>query len=104
MAGIEVNISGEEIQSYLVQAILDSTLGDKVKEVVEDAIRSLTKSVTWRDGPLEKAIRSEVQKILMVMIREEYQEKFRTAIREQLTDEMVFKLVSAAAAAYLNKV
>lgn len=100
---LEINLDPEQIEQYIVQAVIDSALGDVVKEEVQKALDSLREVPMRRRGVIAVAIEAEIQKIVLQVLRNEYTDKLRAAVREQMTETYVNTVVSAAVQAVHDK-
>ncbi len=94
MTTINVNVSPDDIESAIVQAVMDSALGVTVAEIVQKEIEGLANK--WQDTPLRRAIKQEVQRVVVSVVSEEYSERIKQAVRDELTDETLKTIVSKA--------
>lgn len=100
---LQANIDPKEVEREVVQTILDSALGEKVKAVIQQEIARLGQS--WGgSSALQTAIQQEVCRIVLETIRQEYLETIRTAVRQRLTDTLVDSIVNAAWKAFMDNV
>jgi hypothetical protein len=95
---ISVNLAPEQIEGYVTQAILDSTLGDAIKAVIEDEIKKLD---SW-NSPLRAAIQKQILIIIANMLRDEYVDQIKEAVQKKMTDEVLDDISSKAWNALLS--
>lgn len=100
---MQVNLDSRQIEQAMVSAIIDSSLGDVIKEEVQKAIDGLLKDQFNRRSPIRIAVEAEIQRIVLLLLREEYGEKMRDAVREKLTDDAIAKAAGAAIDAFHEK-
>lgn len=95
---VEVKIDAAAVQQQLVQAIMDSAIGENIQKCITEA---MSKTGDYRDprNMVQKAVDSAVASQLAVIANELMATK-RDAIRAQmlelLTDDVVNKMCSAA--------
>lgn len=98
---ITVNITPEQIEQYIAQSVMDSSIGKRVKEIVESQIKGMGRS--W-DNALTKAINEEIIKVVRRMIIEEYEPQIQEAARELLAQKVrgdfISNLISRTMATY----
>lgn len=97
---MQVNIEPDDIQQAIVDAVIASTLGEAIKSVIQKELDDLCQH---REGAIKKAIRLEIQKIVLFVIRDEYGEVIRAAVREELSDRLVTEIASKALEAVWDK-
>ncbi len=97
---MEVNIDAEELNQAIVTAVLDSALGAHVKNIIED---ELDKFTSPHGSPLKKALEVEIQRLIMMTVRDDYGETIKAKMKEILTDQAVGDAVAAAWAALEDK-
>ena len=94
---IKVDINPEDVNRFVVEAILKSTLGEEVKRVVERKIGELSNS--W-NNPLDGVVRQHIERCISSLLQDTYRETIRTkvaaAMAGKLTDEWVEKMTMAA--------
>jgi len=98
---LNVQIDPKEVERYVADAVLKSAIGPMVEKAINDALKSLG---TGYGGPLERAIKDHVQKIILDVVTEEYGDKIRAAVREYVTDAAVDELVHKGWKAWWDKV
>jgi hypothetical protein len=98
---IEVNITPEQINEAVGQAIVDSAIGQSMKKLLEEKVKELGNPYS---GLLPKVLEQEVALVLREMIREEpYATMIREKVKEKLTDEIVYKVTNAAYDSFFEK-
>lgn len=96
---IQLDIDPKKIEEMIAKAVLDSAIGKTVEEGINKAVADLDRY----DGPIRNAIRTQVQQIVYTVIRDEYGEKLREAVRLLMTDEVVNEVANKAFKAFLEK-
>jgi len=86
--GITVNIQGEDINKMIAQAILDSTLGNSVKEAVTKVITKATDKPYSGDSEVVGAVRTAVFAMIGQIVRDEYGDIIREQIRAELNKRL----------------
>ncbi len=104
--GIVVNIEGEDINKMIAQAILDSTLGDTVREAVQKAVAELGDSHSRLYGPnnFEKLMQRIVRDKITELMRSEYKDQVealaRNAIDANLSPNLVNRVIDKMLGGY----
>ena len=96
---LKLNLDPEQINKMVSEAVLASTIGTTIKQVVEEKIRDLN----GYDSPLKKAIGQSILAEIAKIIDKAHGEALRTAIRSQMTDEVVTKISTAAWNAFYER-
>ena len=102
---LDVKIDPEEINRYMADQILQSAIGEKMKEVVARKIADLASpSYYGKESPLEAVVSDFIRNHLHSIIRDEYGDKVRAMISEKLTDEFVASTMDQAWAAFVTRI
>lgn len=101
MEGIEVAVDPESINKYLAEQIMQSALGERLKEAVDSALESFGR---YGSDPLKSAVQDEIRKQIFRVVSEDHAERIREAVRAALTDEELGKLVTGFVATLTNKI
>lgn len=105
MAEINIELNEEKIEQEIVQAVINSAIGSQINKSIEAVL-------TQKGGPynmdrlLERSIQSEIERIVVVIIRniiEENKDAIRKVVETELTDETILRLSSAALECILEK-
>jgi hypothetical protein len=94
MTELQIKISPQDIENAVTAAIIDSSLGAALHGIVQQEIKDLASS--YPEGRLRKAIRTEVQRIVLGTIRDEYAPHLKEAIRELMSDEFIKDVTRSA--------
>lgn len=97
---VKALISPESINALVANAILESALGEKIRKVLQSEVDELSASY---DDTLRKAVETIVQQQLWTILREEFSDQLRAAIREKISAETVKDLTDAAWLAFESK-
>lgn len=90
MSTLPISVDPDAINEYVAQKIIDSALGERLHETVEEALKALGK---YGSDPLKSAVTSEVNKQMMQLVTDEYADTIRDAVRAKLTGEFIDSLV-----------
>jgi len=90
---VDIQISPEQINEYLVKTILESSIGTAIKKIIDDEVAKLSRAY---DNPLQKVVEVEMARQIQVMIQTDYTELLKQKIREHLTEEALSNISSAA--------
>lgn len=93
MSERSVLIDSDAINRYLAERILESALGERLHETVEQALKQLG---SYGNDPLKSAVFAEVQKHVRECVSDEFAATIRTRVREKMTDEYIDDLVARA--------
>lgn len=99
--GFSVNISGEDINKMIAQAVLDSVLGEKVREAVTTVVNKSTERAYNGDSQIIEIVRDIVRHQTRKIVEEEFggviRERIKASIALALEDErdLVGKVVWA---------
>lgn len=91
---IEVQIDAEQVNKHVTEAILNSTLGAKLKEAIEKSVND-TSSGYNRYGlgsVIEEVVKNEVRNVIMELIRTQYQHVIEEGVKAKLTEDYVGKM------------
>ena len=89
---VQVDINKDDINTMLVNAILESTLGDAMKEAVESAIKRLDSYDYKTKEILDKIVRDEIIRL----VNAEYSDKIKEHVKRLATDEAISDLAEKA--------
>lgn len=92
MSQVPISVDPAAINEYIAKQIIDSVLGERLKEVVDDAIKAFGK---YGSDPLKGAVQSEITKQVQEMVRTEFSPQIEAAVREAMTPEFIQNLVSS---------
>jgi hypothetical protein len=92
-----MQLTPEQINEFISKAVLESQIGNAVKESVARVMGQLQSSY---NNPFDHAIRQHVSVIIETQLQEIYKEQIKAKVQEGLakaiTDEFVQKLVQVA--------
>ena len=91
---MNVNIDGKAVEEAVARAILESALGERVREVVKESIEQLTNR--WGTGSLRGALERVVAEEVLKSVRDLHGEMIRAAVKERITETVVKEVVGAA--------
>jgi uncharacterized membrane protein YheB (UPF0754 family) len=92
-----MQLTPEQVNEFISKAILESQIGEAVKASVERVMADLKKSY---QNPFDDVIKRHVNQAIEQLIVAEYapviSERVKSALAEQMTDDMVGKIISHA--------
>jgi hypothetical protein len=98
---IQINVSPEQITKVVSQAILDSTLGNNIKKIIEEKVAELGKK-DWNE-PIRKAIENEIFSVIEKFIIKEYKPQIEEIVRKQISETYAVELVEKLLARIVDK-
>lgn len=91
-----MNLTPEQINTFLADAVLKSQIGEAVEASVKRSIESLSKS--W-DNPFDHVIKNHVVLLLQQEISTKYapmlNERIQKAVADHMTEEVIQKFINA---------
>lgn len=92
MEGVPIKVDPEAINEYLAKQIIESTLGENLREVVEEALKAFS---SYGNNPLKSAVQSEISKQVQQLVRTEFAPQIEASVREAMTPEFIQGLAAA---------
>ena len=92
---VKVDVDPKKVEEAIVNAVVQSSLGDKIRKVVEEELQKMGNSWDSND-PLSRAIRGELNSIAIEILRKEYKDKLTEAIKQKMSEDFVNKMVDKA--------
>lgn len=90
MESVAVTVDPVAVNEYIAKQIIDSTLGERLHETVQEALKSFGR---YGNDPLKSAVTREVQNQIINLVRTEFAPQIEAAVREAMTPEFIQKLV-----------
>lgn len=84
--GIAISVDPAAINEYVAKQIIDSALGERLKETVEEALKQLSR---YGNDPLKSAVQSEINKQVLNLVHTEFAPQIEAAVREAMTSEFI---------------
>lgn len=88
---LQLNISPEQINEMVSQAILDSAIGEQVRKAVEDKVKDLSRAY---DNPIHKIVEKEIGREVERLVREEFGAQVKAAVKEKVTEQFTSDLMT----------
>jgi hypothetical protein len=92
-----MELTPEQVNSFIANAILESQIGTVVKAAVDRSVAKLSQSY---DNPFDQVIRNEVASLIQKEVAEKYRPQLeagiKSAIEKHMTDEVIQKIINAA--------
>ena len=98
MAEFKIEVSGDDINKAMADAIVKSLLGDTIVKMVEEYVKGLSNAYS---NPVKKIIEEEV-KLIITKVIEERKYIIQEAVKNQLTPELANKVISEMIAKVLR--
>ncbi len=87
---MDIKISPEEINKFIADAILQSSLGPSLDARVKEMVSKLSSSY---DNPFDVLIKAHIHNEVGTILTRDYKEYIHSKIKEKLTDKMVDDLI-----------
>lgn len=92
---IEVNISAEDIEKNITEAVVNSAVGESMVKEIQDAIKESLTSSYNRDSVIKRLAARQVEGAITDLLLSTYKEQIRAEVAEQITRDLVSDLVSS---------
>ena len=89
---LPISIDPSVINEYVAKQIVDSALGERLKETVEQALKQLS---GYGNDPLKAAVQSEINKHVVELVRTEFSSQIEEAVRKAMTPEFINRLATS---------
>lgn len=89
--GIAISVDPNAVNEYIAKQIIDSALGERLKETIEEALKQLGR---YGNDPLKSAVTSEVNKHIIKFVQTEFSAQIEERVRTEMTPEFINNLVS----------
>lgn len=102
---IEVKVDKEAVERAVATAIIQSTIGDKISEVVTKLMKDAMEPAGYNKAPgiLHSVVVTQATEICRKVFVEEYSDKVREMVREKITDELVQKIIDKTWQVWIEK-
>lgn len=90
---MEINLDSDSITKYVADAIIGSSIGDALKQVIDAETERLSRSY---NNPITPVVQRAINDAIVALISQQYKSKIEDEVRKQLTDTVVAELVSKA--------
>ena len=88
-----IEMDTETVNRVVADAILNSSLGDHLRKLAEEHLKTLHSSY---NNPIKTALEQETFKVVREIVQNELKPKIEVYVRQQLTDEVVQNVAMAA--------
>ena len=93
---LNVNIDPDQINKMVADAVLESALGDAVKNVIDEQVKKLSSSY---NNPLDSVVQRHIADMVRATLTAEYTDELRErvhkAVADKMTDDFVSKVIEA---------
>lgn len=96
---LELGIDPQAINRYIAERVLESALGERLRETVDEALKGLSR---FGNDPLKSAVQSQVTRIVAEIVEQEHKPRIAAIVREQLTDEVISSIAAATVAKLMS--
>lgn len=88
-----VSVDPDAINKYIAERIIESALGERLHQTVEDALKALG---SYGNDPMKSAVTAQVQQAIRDMVATDFADTIRERVRALMTDEFLDDLVARA--------
>jgi pantothenate kinase-related protein Tda10 len=92
-----MELTPEQVNSFIANAILESQIGAVVKAAVDRSVAKLSQSY---DNPFDQVIKNEVASLIQKEVAEKYRPQLeasiKAAIEKHMTNEVIQNIINAA--------
>lgn len=88
---LPISVDPAAINEYVAKQIIDSALGERLKETVEEALKQLGR---YGNDPLKSAVQSEINQQVINLVRTEFASQIEEAVRAAMTPEFISGLAT----------
>lgn len=91
---MEINITPEQINEMIREAVMNSSIGAVIKDQVKSAVDGLS---SHYNNPIEEAAKKEILHIIVEIMRSpEMHEKIKSLVINSMTDEFISQITNSA--------
>ena len=90
---LEVNIDPQQINDYLSRAVLESAIGQAIKDQVVAYIKKMESTY---DNPVKGAVEREVFQLVTTVVHEQFRPQIEAAVREYMTEAVITEVAKKA--------
>ena len=96
MAGLEVNLSGEQVNQFIADAILKSVIGEQINTCIRERLADYQFKQS-----IARVIDSAISKLVWNLLSEAHGEVMRAAVLEKISGDVVAELAGKALDSWL---
>lgn len=100
---VNLDISPEQIQKQITEAITKSAIGEQLNKAVSEEIRKLNGHDYQYQKMLGNIISSEIERVCREIVREQYKELIEDVVKKHMTEEFTQSLLDKMWQAWANK-
>jgi len=93
---LNINIDPEQINKMVAEAVVDSAIGEQVREQVKKSVTALGSSY---NNPIEGVIKQHISALINQVLLDDYADELKAKVHEavsgRITDEFVSKVIEA---------
>lgn len=97
---LNVDISPEQINQAVADAIIKSAIGDQLQKVIEEEVKKLAQNY---NNPIGIVVNRYVHEAIEGIIREKYADRIKELVAEQVTKEFTEDLFSKMWNSFKNR-
>ncbi|GAF70777.1 unnamed protein product [marine sediment metagenome] len=90
---IKVDIKPEQINQAVSEAIINSVIGERLKEAIESELKRMSDRY---DSPIRDVVRNMILGTLRDIISRDYKALIEAKVKESITDEMMSTIIDKA--------
>jgi len=100
MTQISINLSAEDINKSVAEAIVASTLGDSIKKMVDEYVKTIH---TGYNNPIKKIV-EEVAREYIIQLLDEHRPTIKDEVRKQITNDVADRLITVSIEKFLKSI
>lgn len=89
---IKVDLSAEQINNQIVEAIAKSAIGVELKRAIDEEVKNLSQSY---NNPFKNIITGIIRKEVERIIRDEYTEQIHALVKERVTADFSTEMLDS---------
>jgi hypothetical protein len=97
---IKVDLSPDDINKTIVEAVAKSAIGEKLTEFVKKQVANLSNSY---DNPIERVVRDEIHELVRKIVGDEFKPRIEEFVRKAITEQFVNDIMGKLWQAWVDK-
>jgi len=88
---MDINIDPKEVEKYLANKLIESSIGPALERVINENVSKLT---TGYQNPIEPVVKKHIGDAVHALVQEKYKDKITEMVRAKVTDEFLATLIN----------
>ena len=97
---VAVEVDDKAVNKMVADAILNSALGERLREIVKEQLDTLRNSY---NNPIKAAVERQINLVVTSIVENEFRGNIEQVVREQLTPEITAEVARKAWASLINR-